>query len=143
MLVTTNRYAPKELRELARGLAIVFAGAYVARGKKTVNGLVDEARKGGHSRICFVMLRRLEFAKVDELGGWSWMNPLHLTAFKLTGELTTCESLEGDPKLSELWDFELNEKGDGVASAKDGKLLFSSEAGSLELVYGHERKLRA
>ena len=152
MLITTSRYCPKETRELSKAFAIVFSGAYVARGKKTIDELVEFARKKGHSRICVLMSGNfgvipnksetisMEFISVNELGRWSWIDSVICIikhSFSSSG-LCACSAIEGgDSKLlSELLDFEENEKAEGNAFAGNGKISFSNDSANGALAGG-------
>jgi rRNA maturation protein Rpf1 len=76
-MITTSRYVSKKTREFAKSLAREGNERYVARGKKTIDSLVDDARKKGEESIGVIEERGGEATllariKVDERGRWSW-----------------------------------------------------------------------
>jgi rRNA maturation protein Rpf1 len=85
-MITTSRYASAETRGLAKALAESCKERYVARGKKTIAHLADEARRLGESAISVIEERGGKAAviaviTVDERGRWQWseekpFNPL-------------------------------------------------------------------
>ncbi|MFA6531225.1 MAG: hypothetical protein WCT31_05825 [Candidatus Micrarchaeia archaeon] len=126
MLATTSRYSPQALRDFAKAFAIAFGGAYVARGKKTIDSLVSEARKKGHSRICVAMPETIEFISVDELENWKWLDEVIVVkskSFSAKG-VFPCREITGSDsgKLIELLDFEPDEKAELEIIAEAGKI---------------------
>jgi rRNA maturation protein Rpf1 len=76
-MFTTSRYASVETRKLARKLAGEKEEIFLARGKKTVEELVDFARKKGEAVISIVEENGGKPAKVcriivSETGRWAW-----------------------------------------------------------------------
>ena len=77
MIVTTSRYASKAARDLAKKIAEDKGSEYTARGKKTVNELVESAWKKGHDRILVVeeedeSPRFISEVLIDHWGKWKW-----------------------------------------------------------------------
>jgi rRNA maturation protein Rpf1 len=76
-MITTSRYASEETRRLAKALAQSRKERYVARGKKTIAHLAEEARRLGESAISVIEERGgkaaiIAMIMVDERGGWRW-----------------------------------------------------------------------
>ncbi|MEW6036511.1 MAG: hypothetical protein AB1529_07910 [Candidatus Micrarchaeota archaeon] len=76
-MITTSRYASPATRLLARTMARKAGERYVARGKKTIAQLADEARRAGDDSISVVEERGGKAAvlariTVDERGRWAW-----------------------------------------------------------------------
>jgi rRNA maturation protein Rpf1 len=76
-MFTTSRYASNETKILAKAMAQEAGAGYIARGKKTVDSLAQEARRQGDAEICIIEERKGRPAKVaritvDEAGKWSW-----------------------------------------------------------------------
>ena len=72
-MYTTSRYSSVKTRELAKALAKENNEIYVARGKKTIEQLVEFARKKGEERIIVVDdNEKPATIEVDELGRWKW-----------------------------------------------------------------------
>jgi rRNA maturation protein Rpf1 len=76
-MFTTSRYASGKTRELARRLAEESGEPFVSRGKRTIAGLAELARKSGEERICVIEEQDgrpsvLVTIEVDERGGWRW-----------------------------------------------------------------------
>ncbi|VVC04834.1 Uncharacterised protein [Candidatus Bilamarchaeum dharawalense] len=76
-MYTTSRYASTETRELAKKMAKEKEEPYTARGKKTIDQLVDFARRKGEENITVVEEHEKKpttFAliQIDELGRWKW-----------------------------------------------------------------------
>jgi len=136
MLITTSRYTEKDIRDLAKAIAVVFSGEYVARGKKTIDSLVNESRKKGHARICVVMPEQIVFIKVNELGQWSWVEEsLSLGKFDFSEGLCACRSLQGKDasKFAMLFDFEENENAEIDAKFENGNFVFETNSAYLKM----------
>ena len=76
-MITTSRYASAGTRRLARSMAEESGERYVARGKKTIESLAQEARRQGDSEIKVIEERAGKAAvvatlSVDEIGKWRW-----------------------------------------------------------------------
>jgi len=76
-MITTSRYASSETRAFARGMAKEANLRYVARGKKTVQKLADEARRQGEAEVSIIEERDGKPAliitiRIDELGGFAF-----------------------------------------------------------------------
>jgi hypothetical protein len=146
MLATTSRYSSKGLRDLSKSFAIVFSGEYISRGKKSFDELVSYARKKGHSRICVVSSDGVDFAIIDELGDWKWIDKrikITRSRFDLK-ELSACSGLEGkdSKKLSELFGFEINEKAEENVVCEGNKICFPQKNPLLELEVNYETQMQ-
>lgn len=78
-MITTSRYASKETKTEAKKLSKINSQKYVARGKKTVEELVDLARRIGEESIQILeehekQPKKISIIKVDELGRWKWIS---------------------------------------------------------------------
>jgi rRNA maturation protein Rpf1 len=76
-MFTTSRYASVETKKLARRLAEEKNGLFLSRGKKTIEELVEFARKRGEELIAIIEEEGGKPAKisrisVSETGKWSW-----------------------------------------------------------------------
>lgn len=74
-MYTTSRYASKDTRSLAKSMAEKCGERYVARGKKTVASLAEDARRAGDSEITIIEEKggaasHAAVIEVDELGRW-------------------------------------------------------------------------
>lgn len=83
MIFTTSRYASQVARDSARSMAQKAKGRYVARGKKTINALIEYARRLGESEIIFigfpktgnkkVKTEKLAMVRIDSTRSWHWV----------------------------------------------------------------------
>ena len=78
-MITTSRYASKETKAEAKKLSKINSQKYVARGKKTVEELVELARRTGEESIQILeeqekQPKKISIIKVDELGRWKWIS---------------------------------------------------------------------
>lgn len=73
-MYTTSRYAPVKTREVAKKLAKDNNELYIARGKKTIEQLVEFARKKGEEKINVVEGNETATIEIDELGRWKWVS---------------------------------------------------------------------
>lgn len=76
-MFTTSRYSSTKTRELAKKLASESKEIYVARGKKTIDQLVQLARKKGDEKITVLEEQENKpttsaVILIDELGRWKW-----------------------------------------------------------------------
>lgn len=76
-MITTSRYASEETRKLARKIAGKLGTFYASRGKKTIDSIVEYARKRGEAEILVVEEEEgkpvhLAAIEVNELGEWKW-----------------------------------------------------------------------
>ena len=76
-MFTTSRYSSEETRRRAGLIAKENKEPYLARGKKTIDSLVEEARRRGESVLNIIEERKGEAAivstiKIDEMGRWAW-----------------------------------------------------------------------
>ena len=76
-MYTTSRYASADTRGFARRLATRNREPYVARGKKTVQQLVDYAWKKGNNKLLVIEEKKDEAAiasaiAIDQWGKWCW-----------------------------------------------------------------------
>jgi len=76
-MITTSRYASGKTRELARKMALKKGTFYVARGKKTIEDLVEQARRKGESGIAVLEEKdgaadSVLLIEVSETGKWRW-----------------------------------------------------------------------
>lgn len=77
MMFTTSRYASADTRRVALKLARENDGLFVSRGKRTIAGLADMARKKGEESISIIEEEngipcRISSIRVSELGNWEW-----------------------------------------------------------------------
>ena len=77
-MITTSRYASENTRKFARRLATKLETLYVSRGKKTIEGIVEHARKKGESEIIVVeekdeVPEYVSVIEVSETGSWKWV----------------------------------------------------------------------
>lgn len=82
-MFTTSRYASVETRNLARKLAEENDELFLVRGKRTIEELVEFARKKGEERISVVEEKGGKPAKVcrisvSESGKWNWSDEENL-----------------------------------------------------------------
>ena len=58
-------------------MAEIFSSNYIARGKKSINGLVTIARKNGDQRLVIINEEKksnnLHIIEINELGEWRWI----------------------------------------------------------------------
>ncbi len=146
MLATTSRYQSEKLRELSKALSVVFSGEYVSRGKKKFDDLVEYARKKGHSRICIVSSDGIDFAIVNELGSWKWMDERIIvknSKFVLS-ELEEGRELDGENSalVSKLFGFRTNEQSDENVVCNGSSLLFPADGSKLKLEVSYERQVQ-
>jgi rRNA maturation protein Rpf1 len=76
-MITTSRYASPATRQFAKSMAREAGERYVARGKKTIAQLADEARRSGDDSISVLEERGgkaalIALITVDEKGRWAW-----------------------------------------------------------------------
>ncbi len=76
-MFTTSRYSSEETRRKAGLIAKESKEPYIARGKKTIDSLVEEARRRGESMLNIIEERKGEAAiismiRIDEMGRWAW-----------------------------------------------------------------------
>lgn len=76
-MFTTSRYASADTRRVALKLARENDGLFVSRGKRTIAGLADMARKKGEESISIIEEEngipcRISSIRVSELGNWEW-----------------------------------------------------------------------
>jgi rRNA maturation protein Rpf1 len=76
-MFTTSRYSSEGTRKVAGRIAKENGEPYVARGKKTIDSLVEEARRCGESTLNIIEERKGEAAiistiRIDEMGKWAW-----------------------------------------------------------------------
>lgn len=76
-MFTTSRYASADTKKLARRLAEENGGLFLSRGKKTIEKLVEFARKKGEDLITIIEEEGGKPAKisrisVSETGKWNW-----------------------------------------------------------------------
>jgi len=76
-MITTSRYASGETRKAARRIAGKLGIPYISRGKKTIESIVEQARKKGESEVLVVEEEKgipsaVSAIEVNELGGWKW-----------------------------------------------------------------------
>jgi len=74
---TTSRYSSEKTRREASLIAKGSGEPYVARGKKTIDTLVEEARRRGESVLNIIEERKgkasvISMIKIDEMGRWAW-----------------------------------------------------------------------
>ncbi len=130
MLVSTARYSDRGSRELAQAFALCTGSAYSARGKKTVEKLVSDARKRGENTLTLVSENEISFISISH-SGWEWKTPvLRIRGYKILGvEESEIGTFEGaDSSVFEaLFGFEPYYSGETVVSAGNGKLKFINE----------------
>ena len=76
-VVTTSRYASLATRKSARELANAVKADYVARGKKTIQQLVEYAWKKGNDKLLVIEEKKDKAAiasaiAIDHWGKWCW-----------------------------------------------------------------------
>jgi hypothetical protein len=76
-MYTTSRYSSKKTRKLAGCEAKTRDERYIARGKKTIDSLAQEARRMGEETLHIIEERKGEAALVatimiDAAGKWRW-----------------------------------------------------------------------
>ncbi|MEM3422391.1 MAG: hypothetical protein QXF35_03650 [Candidatus Bilamarchaeaceae archaeon] len=77
MIVTTSRYASSRVRKEAIEFANNKKALYIARGKRTINSIVDLAWRKGHHLIIIFREKNGKVAGFDEIeidqwGDWKW-----------------------------------------------------------------------
>ncbi|HLD60167.1 MAG TPA: hypothetical protein VI912_04175 [Candidatus Bilamarchaeaceae archaeon] len=77
-MLTTSRYPSSKTKIFAKNLAGTIGTLYSARGKKSVESIIQLARKKGEERICIVVEnnkkpQKIMFIKVNEDATWAWL----------------------------------------------------------------------
>lgn len=77
-MITTSRYASVNTRKLARSMAMKKHTIYVARGKKTIDQLAEQARRKGESEVAIIEEKKgaadsVSLIEVRETGEWRWV----------------------------------------------------------------------
>ncbi len=88
-MFTTSRYASLKLRSLALLFSGLFSSNYVSRGKKTIDSMVESARRAGDERL-FVLNEKDESQfigaiSINELGEWNWIADKIEVEYELSG----------------------------------------------------------
>ncbi|MGV8084905.1 MAG: hypothetical protein ACP5N9_01490 [Candidatus Bilamarchaeum sp.] len=78
-MITTSRYASKETKDEAKKIAQKRAEKYIARGKKTIEKIVESARRSGEHKVLILEEKnnkplKLSILQIDELGRWKWIS---------------------------------------------------------------------
>jgi rRNA maturation protein Rpf1 len=81
-MITTSRYASENTRKLAKKLAGRLGTFYTSRGKKTIDSLVDYARKKGEEEIAVVEGNTVSVIEVSETGKWKWAEKLAVDEYE-------------------------------------------------------------
>jgi len=84
---TTSRYASLETKKKAQMLADRNGSPYVARGKKTIDGIAGFARRSGFDRIMLLeesaghpsLIRTIE---IFPDGGWKWAGIMKIEEYE-------------------------------------------------------------
>lgn len=147
MLVSTSRYASEAARRLAKSLANLTGSSYLARGKKTIERMVAEARKKGSKRVAIIFENARQpssigFIEVLVDGEWRWLKQIvSLKKFDKTYYKKKEEAFLTGPaatRLQQLLALDENEEEDAVRIEvspseitffKDKKKIFFLEVG--------------
>ncbi|MFA5077116.1 MAG: hypothetical protein WC488_01685 [Candidatus Micrarchaeia archaeon] len=143
MLVSTDRHPSRESRAFARAFASSIGSFYRARGKKTVDALVSEARKKGENILSIVSSSEISFISIS-VSSWGWkQKTLRVIKYSFEPDLLKkpCEigAFEGKEgkELESLFGFDAFYGGDAVLFAEGGKMrIIRKEKNLLEMEYG-------
>ncbi len=138
MLVSTVRYAAPETRKFARIFSASIGSEYVARGKKTVEGLVALSRKKGERVLALASAHEISFISVS-VSNWEWKNEsIGIISYVGEGIDSEIESISGpdSAKLISLFGW-AGCGGEIEIKAGNGIMEFISEEGKkvLEIMY--------
>lgn len=128
-IITTSRGASDETMELAKNLSLLLPGSRLERrGKASIDKLVTLARKKGHSRIIIIKETdrhpsTIEFLALDETD-WHWTDTVIPITRTDTHTIEKAETLEAEPTLEQLFEFE-SSAGGNTLKKKGNTLLFS------------------
>ena len=87
-MITTSRYASEKTRKLARRIADKLGTFYTSRGKKTIDSIVEYARKKGESEVYVVQEEDgvpvyISVIEVSELGEWKWAKKMKVSEYEV------------------------------------------------------------
>jgi len=82
-MFTTSRYASADTRKLAKKMAKENSEQYISRGKRTIAGLAQLARREGEENIHMIEEEDdkpalLVTISVKETGEWKWTGEEHI-----------------------------------------------------------------
>ncbi|MDD5337603.1 MAG: hypothetical protein PHS02_03915 [Candidatus ainarchaeum sp.] len=147
MLVSTDRHSSRETRDFARMFSLSAGFFYRARGKKTIEGLVSEARKKGESTLALFSFSEISFISIS-ISGWEWKNKI-LKVLRYSfgkekpkgSEIGSFEGKDGK-EFQSLFGFDDFYGGNIVVFAEDGKLkIMKKEKNLLEIEYTLQEKV--
>ncbi len=86
-MITTSRYSSEKTRRLAKSIAARLETFYVSRGKKSIDDIVDYARRKGESEIIVVEEEKgvpafVAVIEVSETGAWKWVKRTGLSDYE-------------------------------------------------------------
>ena len=144
MFVSTSRYSQKAARGLAIALASAAGSVYAARGKKSIERLVSEARRKGENTIALVSEKSISFISVSA-SGWNWKKEIvRITGYVIKtedgeggGEAGAFEGKDG-PVFQNLFGADGFHTGGISIRAERGKLEFTDEEGKQLLEINYE-----
>lgn len=142
ILITSGRKPSKNTRVFCRRLAsFIPHSVYLTRGKKSVYGLIDEARKRGLIKIAFVGDRKGNPADIRFLSigkkDWNWdKESMKINGLSLSREKVKAGDLrvEGNNKGFFTGIFCIDEDEESDFVLKTGKDSFSFEYDGKELL---------
>lgn len=136
LLVTTCREPCANTRKFAKALAACVPLSLAEnRGKKSIDGLIETARRLGFRRIAIINEqkgnpKRIETISLDKKK-WEWEEPIEIHGYMIGEIRKPVESLrvEGKrkEKLSELFDINEDEEAETVLHSNDGLIFKNKE----------------
>jgi len=86
-MITTSRYSSVKTREFARKIAGKLRTFYVSRGKKTIDGIAEHARKKGEPEVIVVEEEdgkpaNIAFMEISETGAWKWTRKITVKEYE-------------------------------------------------------------
>ena len=147
MLVSTDRHSSRETRDFARAFSFSAGFFYRARGKKTIEGLVSEARKKGENTLALFSFSEISFISIS-ISGWEWKDKI-IKVLKYSfgkekpkgSEISSFEGMDGK-KFQSLFGFDDFYGGNAILFAGDGKLkIMRKDKNLLEMEYELQKKV--
>lgn len=86
-MITTSRYASDKTRKIAKKLSGKLGTFFASRGKKTIEELVEYARKKGETELMVVEENEgtaayVSTIEISETGKWTWKKRTELRECK-------------------------------------------------------------
>lgn len=82
-MITTCRYASLETRKFAKYISKVFHFFYIARGRKTIDSIIELSRKKGVERILVLKEKNkkpisMDIIEIKENLEWNWFSSIEV-----------------------------------------------------------------